>query len=465
MTGTGTSNFSQAKIDAYIRKKTLEFGGRKYVWRKHVNKERIEAGNGITWKAIRYLNLDVPLAGLTEGVAPTETDMAVETVLCTATQYGITVKITDILQLTIASQPLQKAIQKKAEVMASLDDQLIAGAALAGTNVFYGGTASARSGLSATGGDVLTTTILRKMVANLRSTDGVKGAAPTMSNGYYVGLIHSKQVFDVQKDATWEGAAIRNEKMLADLKSGAINLWAGTLWYESDFLPVFKNLFNGNAGGASLDIADNTAVAGTYGMNGFKSVSSAGGSLTASKFWAVKCTRKHKKRGFEEGISSIFSVPTNAAQGTLTFTMPADTSYVYQVYFDSTAGGSASGAAARGVLNTALFRVAQNQAAAAAVVVTAVTTSANGPIPPVNPPQCTTSTTDVLNDTFTAWALGGDAVAVVDLQDMESYLVRGPDSSNPLNQFVLVGSKFSAGQCILQDAYMARLESQSAFNS
>src|SRR3990172_3247564 len=127
MTSTTSSNFSQAKIDAYIRKKTLELGERTLKWGLYVNKERIEAGNGTSWKAVRYLNLDVvtsvagsggagALVGLTEGVAPAETDLEVETITATATQYGIVVKITDVLELTIASRPLQNALKKKADL-------------------------------------------------------------------------------------------------------------------------------------------------------------------------------------------------------------------------------------------------------------------------------------------------------------------------------------------------------------
>lgn len=469
MTGTGTSVFSQAHIDAYIRKKTLELGARKYLWRKFVNKERIEPGNGAVWKAVRYLRLDVPLTGLTEGVAPTETDLAIEVITCTATQYGLTVKITDVLMLTIASQPLQKAIEKKADVMAALDDSLIGKQALTNANVFYGGTASARNGLNAAGGDVITTTLLRKAVAALRATDGVKGRAPEVAGvGKYVGLIHEKQVFDVQKDTTWEGAAVRQPAMLEELRTGMVKEWVDVAWYSSDFLPVFDNLCNGNSAGftgitgaATPVITNGTIIAGTRGLNGLKITDSAtSGSLTGSTAYFVKVTRTNRKRGYEEGVSSICQISTGSAKTALDFIMPSDTNYFYTVYFGAT---NANASVYRSDAQSTVSGVAAvNLAAGATFTLKAVPLNTN-PNPPVEPPRDAASTTSSATFVYSCWVFGGDALAVVDLQDLESYMVRGPDSGNPLNQFTLIGSKFMEGTIILQDAFIQRIESQSAF--
>src|SRR5579859_3002039 len=144
VTSTTSTGFSNAHVDFYIRKKLLALGEHKYLWRKFVNKERIPPGFGAGWKALRYQRLNVPLAALTEGVAPTETDLALDFLTATAVQYGLTVKITDVVQLTIANPVLQKAIDLKADVMALLDDKIAVEQAITGTNVFYGGTATAR---------------------------------------------------------------------------------------------------------------------------------------------------------------------------------------------------------------------------------------------------------------------------------------------------------------------------------
>lgn len=454
MTGTGTSNFSAAHVDSYIRKKLLELGDQKYLWRKFVNKERIEAGSGTSWKALRYSRLDVPLAGLTEGVAPTETDLEISSLTATATQYGLTVKITDVLQLTVNHKVVQKSLELKADTMAALDDRLIAEQAISGTNVFYGGTATTRGGLSATGGDVLTTNVLRKMGASLRSTDGVAGKAPSpagMEEGTFPLIVHEKQIYDVQKDTTWDSAAVRQD--LPALKSAKVKMWGGFAVFPTSFIPVFECLSSGTGGGTAL--TDGVAVTSTKGLNGFiADVRDGQGSLADGTYY-VKVTRRHKKRGFEEGISSEHTIATGALGGDadIVFTMPSDTNYVYSLYVGSATGDSN------------LKRVALNVAAGSTKEINAAADFATGANPPVTPPRHTSSATDKGNDVYTAWALAGDAIAVIDLQDLVSYMTSGPDSSNPLNQFVIIGSKFMEGTAVLQNLFMARAETQSAFGS
>jgi hypothetical protein len=271
--------------------------------------------------------------------------------------------------------------------------------------------------------------------------------------GWYAGFIHEKQIFDVQKDSTWEGAAFRQD--LEGLKSGAVKQWAGVVWYASSFLPVFENPANGMG---SLTLADGTAVTGSRGLNGLiADVSDTGGTLSsgAKKF---KITARNKKRGFEEIISSEL---TTASTGTgdndsIVFTMPSDTSRAYSLYVGNTTG------------DANLYRVTGglNVAAGATVTVDADEdfTSSTGPNPPVEPPRHTSSTTTKINDVYGGWILGGDALAVVDLQDLQAYVTSGPDSGNPLDQFVIIGSKFMLGATVLQNLFMARFESQSAFS-
>ena len=467
MTSTTSSNFSQAKIDAYIRKKTLELGERTLKWGLYVNKERIEAGNGTSWKAVRYLNLDVvtsvagsggagALVGLTEGVAPAETDLEVETITATATQYGIVVKITDVLELTIASRPLQNALKKKADLMSSLIEILLSNKALTGTNVIFGGTATTRDGLSATGGDVLTSSIARKAVAALRSTDGIKGQAPySAADETYIVYTHTKVEFDLQKDATYENVAKEDQKSRDGLILGRAKRWAGGSWFYSDFIPQFKNISNGSGGAAAL--TSGVAVTSTRGLNGFTVTAvDGGGSLTSGATHYFKVTRKAKKRGHEEDVSIEHTLAAAATGNNESFTvvLPSDTAYVYNLYVGTVAGS--------------LFRHSSglNRAAGASITVAAATEfPSTNAAAPVAPPRHTTSTTTEVADVFPVFLVGGDSLARVDLQDMESFMTRGPDSGNPLNQFVLCGSKFMMGEALLQNAFLQRAEVQSAFTA
>lgn len=463
MTSTSSSNFDNAKVNAYIRKKTLDIGERTYYWPQFVAQERIEAGNGTTWRAVRYLRLDVPLAGLTEGTPPTEDDLEVETVEASCTQWGLTVKITDVLDLTIKSRPIQEAISKKADAMAALVDMLLCAKALEGTNVYYGGSGvTARSGLSATGADLLSTKLVRKAAAKLSSSEGGVGAAPKQKNGVLAALIHTKQVFDMQADPTWESAAIRSADGQGALREGRINRWAKCDFYESDFLPQFVNLANAesvnNTGFTAYPVIDdNTAVAGTRGMDGFTANPQSGsGSLTASTTYYFVLARRHKKRGHLEGMTSVLRVATGVSEENIVFTMPDDTEYVYTLYFGDTDSVADC------------FRVpnGNNLAADATVDVSAVPTS--GAVAPVAPPRYVDAddgTTSEIADVFPLFVLGGQSIGSIALQDMRSYMVSGPDSGNPLDQFVIVGSKFMQGEIILQDEWFLRIESQSQFGS
>lgn len=427
---SSANGFESAAVDFYIRKELLSFGEFSLLYRRFANKEKIPAGNGKNWKALRYTRLPLPMAGLTEGETPADTLMTIENVTATATQYGMVVTISDVTELTIDHPVLNKAIELVKDAMQRLDEELICEALLAGTSVKYSGTSNAaRADLAA--GDILTTTDIRLAVAQLEFSDDVYGAAPR-DGMYYKSIINRKCELDLMADSTWKDYAIRLNG--ADLEKGMINRWAGVEFFSTNFGPKLVNI-------GDPTLSDNVAVTGTVGLDGaIFNPQSGTGALVASTAYDFKIVRRHKHRRFPEGISGVLDISTGVSEENIVVTFPTSTAYVYDLYAGADAG--------------VLYRVAANQAALSTFDVAAIPTS--GVVAPAHPVASI--------NVYTNFVFGKDAYAVVDLDTLDAGVTEAARTdSDPLKQRRRVGAKFMEGALILSDNNIVRIESVSAY--
>lgn len=429
-----TGNFPSSIPDFWFKKELLDFGDYSLLYRKFAKKERLPAGNGVSWKANRYTRIEIPMDALSEGVTPDETSMQIEQVSCTAAQYGMVVTLTDVLQLTMDHPVLQKAVELVKEAMDRLDSELICEALLAGTVVQYAnavaGANNSRDDLAST--DVFSTTEIKLAVAQLEFPDDTWGSAPKFGNGKYACILHRKHELDLLNDSLWKDMAIRQDKSALD--KGAIASWMGVDFYVTNWGPKFVNI-------GDPALSDGVAVTSTVGLDGavFDSYNGAG-SLSASTAYDFTITRRHKHRRFEDGISGTLDFSTGAGEDTVDVTMPSSTSYVYSLYA-GTNGGT-------------MYRVASNQAAGAVVTVTSI--PASGVVAPV-PPAASVNV-------YASWIMGKDAYAVVDLADIEAGITDDARTGeDPLKQRRKVGAKFMLGALILADNNLVRVEAASAF--
>lgn len=421
-----TSNMPKSHVDAYIQKKLQEIGNVRLRFREYAQKKPLPEGEGKTVRFLRYNRLEVPIIPLSEGVDPTDEALSNSYIEAVVKEYGKIVTLTNVLQLVVGHPVLQQAIMLVADAMQRSDDMLIQNALLAGTNVYFGNAKTSRAALTAT--DYITTTDLQKMIAALDITDGIAGGAPPFANGAYAGILHRKHELDLQNDSVWKDMAIRQDAEA--LKRGVMNRWAGVEWKTTNFGPEFtRALAEGGAANAT-----------TYAITAVDTGGSITGSSTAHYF---QVTRKHKKRGFEEGISPEHtenSVATADSNNSFNCALPTDTNYLYNIYI-----GTASGA---------LKLFAENQEGNQTVVITSVPSSGSAP-PPV--PAASVKI-------YTSYVFGADSFAVVDLDKLEAGVTKDERTTdNPLKLRRKVGGRWMNVALILNDLWIARIEAPSRF--
>lgn len=418
-----TSNMPSSHVDAYIQKKLLEIGNVRLRFREYAVKKPLPEGEGKTVRFLRYNRLEIPIIPLTEGQDPADESLSNSYIEAVVKEYGKIVTLTNVLQLVVNHPVLQQAIMLVADAMQRSDDMLIQNALLAGTNVYFGNGKTSRGGLAAT--DYIVTNDLQKIIAGLDFTDGIAGGAPTFGNGAYAGILHRKHELDLQNDPIWKDMAIRQDAEA--LKRGVMNKWAGVEWKTTNFGPAITRVMT--EGTAAATVFNVTAIDG-------------GGSLTSSTAHYFTVTRKHKKRGFEEGISLEVSVTSAATSDNESYTveMPTDTNYLYNTYFSLTSGA--------GKL------VAENQEAGTVVTITALPTSGAAP------PACPASGVTV----HTSYVFGADSFAVVDFDKLEAGVTKDERTTdNPLKLRRKVGGRWMNVALVLNDLWVARLEAPTRF--
>lgn len=422
-----TSAFGTSIPDSYFKKEILKFGEYHLLYRQFANKESIPKGNGKVWKANRYLRLPLPLSALSEGVTPSDTDMTIEQVNCTASQYGIVVTVSDVLEMTVDHPVLQQAISLVRDVMERLDNEIICEALLAGANVIYPGVVTTRVGLAAT--DKMSTLAIQKAVAQLEFPSDTWASAPRFEGGSYKCILHRKHELDLVNDATWQSMAIRLSK--EDLDKGVVNRWMGVEFYTTNFGPRFENLGTTNAGASPTAVNAGIADSAT-------AVSSNGAFATAN--YDFTWTRRHLHRRFEEGISGVITVAMTATHSAK-FYAPTNTAYAYTLYA-GTSGGTR-------------FKTAANNVAASSIT-DGLGVAAAGTVAPANP--------NTAVNVYVSFFMGKGAYAVVDLDSMEAGIDdSGRTDSDPLKQRRKIGAKFLEGALILSDNNLVRVEAASTF--
>lgn len=411
---TSTSNFSSTVVDAYIRKRILEHGQNNYVFRKNASKDPIPAGNGDNIKFVRYERLVLP-GSLSEATPPTADTLEVSTVTGQATQYGQVVKISDVLELQMWHPVVRRGMDELAESAARKDDQIIQDALLAGTSVNYGGGAASRSALTST--DVLDTELLRDTLASLRyGSDGVDGGAKPFKNGMFKCILDVHHEMDLMDDPVWSAMAVRQDK--ASLQNGTAGMkWSGCEFEVTNFGPKFQAI-SAPAGTSIADSASGTTYANAATID-------------------VGIVRKHKKRGFADEM--YYTTHTMSANKDLAVTLPTSTDYLYDVYADSAADGSGS-----------LKLVQSDVAGGTTVTVSSLPTGAAAPTAPASGVSV-----------YTSYIFGADSYSVVDLDSLKTYLTRGADSNDPLDQIRTMGTKWYDTALILNNAFIYRIEAPS----
>lgn len=195
-------------------------------------KKRVPAGKGTSIEWRKFGSLAAATTPLTEGTTPAGKDLNITAVTAALKQYGDYVIVSDVLD-TQAKDPIIAETSELLGEQAGLTvNKIIAAEISAGTNVRYGGSASARTDLTAA--DVFTGALVKKAVRDLR-----KNNIPTFADGYYHATISAEQAYDLMSD-TANGGWIDVVKYAGAKKllTGEIGEYAGVRFRVSSETPT-----------------------------------------------------------------------------------------------------------------------------------------------------------------------------------------------------------------------------------
>lgn len=424
MSTISTSTFSGANINAHIAAELLMIAKKAVIFQQLGEKAKMPAGEGKVFQFNRYERLSLPRTVLTEGTAPSSTDMSLSTVSATADQWGAFIEMTDVAILTIKHPLLAVAMELLGYQAAELVDREIINVLLAGTSVSYGGAITSRAGLATASTDSLADAVAQKVVAHLRN----RGAHP-YEGAHFVGVIDPSMEQDISQAANSAFVSASAYSNIKQLLNGEIGQWRGVRWMVSNLIPTI------------------TGVA----AESYTSPSSPAGTFTTANY-RVATAYYDATTGFLVKLSQNSAVAfTNL--DSLAGTSPNNSAYIYKIFVGAAAGG-ATAIMYQGVetvygtgyipYNTA-FSVVAPPASGASIV------GSNIP-----------ADTKIVH---LGWVFGKQAYCVVDLQNLQTFVSK-PEATvaDPLMQKRTVGYKLMFKPVIQNDNFLERIEVLSQFD-
>jgi N4-gp56 family major capsid protein len=443
-------------IANYIQEKTLPLTQRFLVAFQFGDPLTLPKNMGTTYTATRYQRLPLPIAPLQEGVPSVGESMTLSQVTATAQQWGDSVYITDVAELTISHPLFKKAIQLCGLQIAETFERNTFNALLAGSNVFYANSKSSRANLVAT--DVLSVLEINKAVGSLVTTGApmfmgpededvkidvapLKGGKSPLVEPHYIAMLHTLVVQDLRQNQT-----ITNAWSYSDvnrLYNWELGSFGGSRYTASNMVPFWT--------GAAA-IATPTAV--------------SGGTFAAGNY-VVAVTASVAQTGVEQIIYQYEPAVTLTLNQALQVVLPTLPGFTFNVYV-SLAGGSTPnniGLSASGPTSGAYAGYATQLASGSTVVITGagptITSLASSATPTLIAPSPPATGVTVFPTFFVAKGAYGQ----VTLDNVRFEYLNTADKSDPHNQLRLVSWKAYYGSIILNQSFFIRCESASAFTN
>lgn len=403
---TFASTFS-ADVALYISQKLLSLAQKQLVLYQLCDKVALPHNSGRTFQYTRYERVVLPQSVLSEGVTPGDSAMSISTVSAVMDQWGAVIPISDVAIDSVKHPVLQQAIARAAMQAQETIDREIAIVLLAGVNVYFPNSITARGNLTTS--DKLDSASASKVVAALR-----KAGAMPYDSSHFVGVVDPYSEEDMMKDSTLvQAAQYSSIKMLMNQEIGE---WKGVRWVRSNTLPSIGLL------------------TGASGAN-----SATGGSLSTSTTYNAKLAVVDANTGHEIFMSAVFNAATTTGTS-VDITVPAlpagsPSASLFRLYFGSNGG--------------TLYKAADGIAASSTYNQKTVPTS--GSVAQAAPPSGVR--------VHHAFILGKEAISCIELNKVQSFLTPAvPSDSDPLVQRRKVGWKCDFKAVITNDNFLARIE-------
>lgn len=232
----------------FFDRTTLDVGLDLLAFIQACTKKRLPANIGRTIEFRRFESLGLTgTTALTEGVTPSEDNLAITPITANVSQYGNYILHTDFIKNVGIDNVVYEKTRRLSENRARVLDTLAKNVAVTGTSVRYGtGAARNLQGPS----NPLTLNLVKRAVTELRSNNAEPFYGNRGDTGQargYMGIIHPDVFFDLTNDV-----AVQETFQYQD-KSGIYKFQVaelgGVMWIESALAPIFVG-----AGAAGADV-------------------------------------------------------------------------------------------------------------------------------------------------------------------------------------------------------------------
>ena len=463
-------------IELHIADEVLRIAQRQLVAYQFGQPLTINKQTGVTYTATRYERLPLPFAPLSEGTAAAGEAITIAQVQATAQQWGDLVRVTDVADMTIKHPLFKQAIRLIGIQQPETIERNVLNILLTATQVNYANSKTSRANLVAT--DVMTPVEISKIVGALETfgaptfngderidmmndaNANTKASKMPSAMPHYVALIHPLVTQDLRQNSTiataWSYSDINR------LYNNDLGEWGGARFCKTNMMPYWTGVaaVNGTAGTAG-GLATGTYYIQVTGMPSQTSVEQkiyqVSGSISVTgptgSTGSTGGTGVTGPTGSTGSTGSTGGTGVTGPTGSISVTMPVLPGYVFNVYVGTSTSPTNLGLSASGPSIGPLAGQATQLASGATVIVTGVGVAQTPPAAPA---------TGV--NVFPTIFIGQDAYGQVLLDDVEYHYLSGADKSDPMNQTRVVSWKMMYGTIILNNAYMARTESGSAFS-
>lgn len=431
-------------IELHIRDEVLRVAQRDLVAYQFGQQLTLEKNSGATYTATRYERLPLPFAPLSEGVAASGESITIAQVSATAQQWGDLVRITDVADMTIKHPLFQQAVRLIGMQQPETVERNTFNILMTATQVNYANSRANRASVIAT--DVLTPLEIGKVVGSLRtfgapayggpSGEQVKKDADKRRNvqsdpsvkPHYVALVHPLVEQDLLQNSTISNAF--SYSGINALYNGELGEWGGARFCRSNMIPYWTGVAQVNGTGST----------------------SGGGFATGTYY--IQVTGAPAATSVEQRIYQVSgSISLTGPTASISVTVPTLAGYVFNVYVGTSTSPTNLALCASGPTSGPLAGQATQLASGSTVVLTGTGVSQTPPAAPA------TGVT-----VYPTFFFGTDAYGQVVLDNVEYQYLKNADKSDPHNQTRVISWKMMYGTIILNNAYMARVESGSAFS-
>jgi N4-gp56 family major capsid protein len=440
---TSTSDSFQTDIVQYIQEEVEPLARRQLVAYQFGKPLRLDTNRGVTYTATRFERLSLPFAPLQEGVAPVGEPVQLVQVSATCQQWGDSVIVTDVANLTIYHPIFQQAIQLVSLQMPETLERNTFQTLQSANQVNFANGRANRAALVST--DIMTPHEANRIVGSLLTY----GAPRFMGDEREDMMIEAGAYRDPSKSPAvmQHYVSIIHPLVAQDMRE---NAQVNTAWAYSDINRLYNNEL-GPFGGARYCESNMVPYwVGVAQVNG--TASTTGGTLATATYY-IQVTGAPATTSVEQRIYQVStSMSVTGPSGSISVTLPSLPGYVFNVYVGTSASPTNLGLSASGPTVGPLAGQATQLASGSTVVITGVGAAQTPPAAPA------TGVT-----VFPTYFIANHSYGQVLLENPEFFYLTGADKSDRLNQTRVVSWKLFYSSIILNQAFLARVESSSAF--